>query len=84
MGKPAGLSSGCGKERSTIDTYCFNEGQLIDLENNNVRKQEDTEDVQLEGIGVTMWETTNRVWQVTENKMLEVLCEYHESQVGGH
>ena len=44
-----------------MDTYCFNEGQLLDLKNNNVREVEHAEDVKLEGLDGAIWENKNRL-----------------------
>ena len=53
MGKPNGLSRRSGEEKCRMDTHFFDEGQLMDLENDNVGEEEDAEDVELEGIDVT-------------------------------
>ena len=47
MRKPDGLSRRSGEEKSGMDAHFFNEGQLLDLENNNVGEEEDAEDVEL-------------------------------------
>ena len=52
MGKPDGLSRYSGEEKSGIDAHFFDEGQLLDLENDNVREEEKSEAVELEGIDV--------------------------------
>ena len=44
-----------------MDPQFFDEGQLLDLENDNVGKEEDAEDVELEGIDVATWEKKNRL-----------------------
>ena len=73
MGKPDGLSRHSGKEKSGMDANCFNEGQLLDLENNDLGEEQDTEDVELEGSDVATWEKKNRVWVVLQEHRLEVL-----------
>ena len=60
IGKPDGLSRRLGKEKSEMDGHLFNKEQLLDRENNNVRKAEDKEDMKLEGIDVGTWEKGNR------------------------
>ena len=55
MSKADGLSKHSKQEKSGIDVHFFNEGQLLDLENNDVGEDEDAEDVELEGIDVATW-----------------------------
>ena len=62
MGKPDGLSRRSGEETSGRDAYFFDEGQLLDLENDDVREEEDMEDVELEGINMVIWEKKDRLW----------------------
>ena len=45
MGKPDGLSRGSGQVKSRMDAYFIDQGQLVDLENEDVREEEDAEDV---------------------------------------
>ena len=52
MGKPNGLTRRSGEEKSEMDAHLFDEEQLLDLENDNVGEEEDTEDVELQGIDV--------------------------------
>ena len=59
MGKPDGLSRRSGEEKSGMTAHFFNEGQLLDLENNDVGEEEDTKDVELEVIDVAIWEKKN-------------------------
>ena len=54
MGKPDGLSRCSGEEKSGMDAHFFDEGQLLDLENDDVGEEEDAEDVELEGIDVAI------------------------------
>ena len=47
----------CGhfeKEKSVMDTHIFDEGQLLDLENDDIGKEKDVADVNLEGIDVAV------------------------------
>ena len=46
---------------SGMDVHFFDEGQLLDLENNPVREEEDAEDMELQGIDVAPWEKKNRL-----------------------
>ena len=73
MGKPEGLSRHSGEEKSGMDTHFFDEGQLLDLENNDAGEEEDAEDLELEGIDVATWEKKNRLWAVPQEHRLEVL-----------
>ena len=84
MGKPDGLSRPSGEEKSGMDAHFFDEGQLMDLENDEVGEEEDAEDVELEGIDMGTWEKTNRLWVVPQEHRLEVLRQHHNSQVAGH
>ena len=59
MGKPDGLSRRSKEEKSGMDAHCFDEGQLLDLEKDDVGEEEDAEDVELEGIDVATWERKN-------------------------
>ena len=52
MGKPDGLSRRSVQEKSGMDVYFSDEGQLLDLENEDVGEEKDMEDVALEGIDV--------------------------------
>ena len=62
----------------------FDEGQLLDLENDNVGEEKDAKDMKLEGIDIVTWEKKNRLWAVLQEHSLEVLCQQHDSQVAGH
>ena len=42
-----------------MDADFCDEGQLLDLMNNRVGKEEDAEDVELEGIVIATWEKKN-------------------------
>ena len=59
MGKPDGLFRRSGEEKSGMDEHFFDEGQLLDLETNDVGEEKDAEDVELEGIDVATWEQKN-------------------------
>ena len=54
IGKPDGLSRRSGKEKSGMEANFFDKGQLLDLENINIEKEEDAEDVELERIDVAI------------------------------
>ena len=64
MGQLDGLSRRSGEEKSGMDTHFFDKGQLLDLENDNVGEEKDTEDVEVEGIDVVTWEKKNALWVV--------------------
>ena len=61
MGKPDGLSRYLEEEKSEIDECVFDEGQLLNLENNDMGEEEDMADVELEGIDMTIQEKKNRL-----------------------
>ena len=54
MVKPDGPSRYSRQEKSEMHGHFFDTGQLLDLENDDVRKGEDAEDVELEGIDIAM------------------------------
>ena len=64
MGMPDGLSRRLVEEKSRIDANFFNERQLLNLENDDVGKEEDVEDVDLEVIEVATCEKKNGLWVV--------------------
>ena len=84
MDKPDGLSGHSEEEKYGIDIHFFDEGQLLDLENDNVGEEEDAKDVEVEGIDVAIWAKKNGLWRVPQEHTLEVLCQKHDSQVAGH
>ena len=50
MGKPDRLFMHSGEERSGMYTNCFDEGQLLDLDHDDIGEAEDVEDVELQWI----------------------------------
>ena len=52
MANADGLSRGSSEEKFGMDAHFFDEGQLLDLENDDVGEEEDAEDVELEGSDV--------------------------------
>ena len=56
-----------------MDAHFFNEGQLLEVENDDVGEEEDAEDVELQGIDVATWETKNGLSVVPRKHRLEVL-----------
>ena len=84
IGKPDGLSRHSGEEKSGMDSHVFNEGQLLDLENDDVREEEDAENMELQASKVATWERENGLWVVSQEHLLEVLRQQHDSQVAGH
>ena len=84
MGKPDSLSRRSGEEKSGMDAYFFDEGELLDLENDDAGEEQDAEDVELEGIDMARWEKKNGLWVVLQEYRLEVLQQHHGSQVAGH
>ena len=56
MGKGDSLSRPSAEEKSGMDAHFFNKQQLMYLQNDDVWKQEDAENVELKGIDMTIWE----------------------------
>lgn len=50
MSKSDGLLTHVGQEKSGIDAYFFDRVKLLHLQNDKVREEEDTENVELEAI----------------------------------
>ena len=50
--KPGGLSRCSEEEKYGMDTDLFNKGQLLDLEKDDIGKEKDAENMELEGIDV--------------------------------
>ena len=84
MSKPGGLFRRSREEKSAMDGHFFNEEQLLDLENCNLREEEDTKDAQLEEIDVATWEKKNGFWVVPHVCKLEVLYQHHDYQMAGY
>ena len=59
IGKPDGLSKRSEEDKSGMDTYFFDEGQLLDFKNDDVGEKENVEDIELQEIDVGTWETKN-------------------------
>ena len=53
------LSRRSKEEKYGMDIHFFNEGQLLELENDNVVEVEDAEDVELARINMAIWEKKN-------------------------
>ena len=62
----------------------FDQGQLLDLENDDVGEEEDVEDMELEGIDVVTRKKKNELCVVPQEHRLEVLGRHRDSQVAGH
>jgi len=56
MGKADGLSRRSGEEKSGMEARFFDEGQLLDLEEDDAEERRDADDVELEAIDVVSWE----------------------------
>jgi len=84
MGKADGLSIRSGEEKSSMEARFFDEGQLLDLEEDDAEERRDADDVELEAIDVASWEKKNGLWVVLEEHKLEVLRQHHDSKVAGH
>ena len=56
-----------------MEAHFFDEGQLLDLENDDTEEEEDADDVELEGIDLATWEKKNGLWVVQQEHRSEVL-----------
>ena len=71
MGKPDGLSRRSGEEKSGMEAQFFEEGQLLDLEEDNDGEEEDAKDIELEGIDVAGLNKENGLcWRTTRVRRL--------------
>ena len=84
MDKLNALSSGLGEEKSRMDVKCFEEGQLLDLGEDEHDNEGNADDIELDGIDVTKWDKCNGLWLVLEEHRPEVLRQHHDSQVARH
>ena len=84
MGKPDGLSRRSEEEKSSMDAQFLEEGQLLDLEEDENDNQGTADDMALEGIDVSKRDKRNGLVLVSEEHKVEVLRQDHDSQVAGH
>ena len=56
-----------------MDEKFFEEGQLLDLKENENDNAGNSDDIQLEGIDLSKWDKRNALWLVPEEHRLEVL-----------
>ena len=84
MGKSDGLSRHSGEEKSAMDAKFFEEGQLLDLEEDENHNEANADDIEHEGIDVPKWDKRNGLWLGPEEHRLEVLRQHYDSQVAGH
>ena len=83
MGKPDGLSRRSGEEGLRMEAKFFEEGHLLDLEEDENDNEGNADDIEVEGIDVSMWDKRNGLWLGPEEHRLEVLRPHHDSQVAG-
>ena len=67
-----------------MDAKFFEEGQLLNLGEDENDNEANAQDIELAGIDVSKWDKRNGLWLVTEEHRLEVLRQHHDSQVAGH
>ena len=84
MGKSDGLSRRSVEEKSAMHVKFFEDGQLLDLVQEENDNERNAEDMELEGIDISKWDKHNGLWLVPEEDRLEVLQQHHDSQVAGH
>jgi len=61
MGKADGLSRCSGEEKCGIEGKLFEEGQLLDFEEDDVEERGNADDVELEAIDVASWQKMNGI-----------------------
>ena len=66
-----------------MDAKFSEDGQLLDLVEDENDKEGNAQDIELEGIYVSKWDTRNGLWLVPEEHRLEVLRQHHYRQVAG-
>ena len=66
-----------------MDIHFINKGQLIDVENDDIEEEEEAEDVEVDGIESATLEKKKKLLAVLPEYRLEVLHQYHHSQVAG-
>ena len=74
MGKADGLSKRSGEEKSGMEAWFFDEGQLLV---NGEDEELDTEDVELPGIDVSTWEEKEGLWVVPLEFRTDVLRQHY-------
>ena len=73
MGKPDGLSGRSAEEKSGMDAKFCEEGQLLDLGEDENDNEGNADDIELAGIDVSKWDKRNGLWMVSEEHRLKVL-----------
>ena len=81
--KPDGLSRHSGEQKSAMDAKFFEEGQVLDLEEDENDKEGNADDIELAVIDVSKWHKCNRLRLVAEEHRLEVVLQHHDSPVAG-
>ena len=71
------------EEKCGLHANFFDEEQLQDLEKNNVRKEEDAENLELARTEMATWEKKYGLWVVLQEHRLEVLYQHHARSVTG-
>ena len=84
MGKPDGLSRRSGEQKSGMDPKFYEEGQLLDLVEDENDNEGNADDMELEGIDVSKWDNRKGLWLVPEQHRLELLRQDHDRQVAGY
>ena len=49
------------EEKCRMDEHFFDKGQLLNIQSDDIREEEDAQDVELEGIDLATWEKKNRL-----------------------
>ena len=79
MGKPDGLSRRSGVEKSEVDAKVFEEGQLLDLGEDENDNEYNADNIELGGIAVSKWDKCKELWLVVGQHGLEVLLQHYDT-----
>ena len=74
IGKLDDLSRHSMVEKSTMHIHFFDKEQVMDIKNDDLTEEEDTQDVELEGIDMARWEKRNGLWVVLLEHKREIFC----------
>ena len=84
MGQPDGPSVRSGEEKSGMDAKFFEEGQLLELGEDENDNEGNADDIELEGTDISKCDKGNVLWMVPEEHLFKVLQQHHNRQVAGH
>ena len=62
-----------------MDAKFFEEGQLLDLVEDENDNEGNADDIKLDGIDVSKWDKRNGLWLIPGEYRLEILRQHHDS-----